>query len=255
LRDQRNLLAKLLVHPSPETILLRGWLDDGRSFPPLDSDKPKTADEGRTKVAKLTDIALCNRPDYQSQRWLMWRAQADVEAVKAARWDDVSFLAQPYTYLQGPPLLNAWAVGVTVPLPIFNHQQGNLVKAQQIVAQTNAVTLSLEKSIRAEVVDAYNTVNDAVDDFAYFRKVMNDYNDNMPPNIYPDANATDAADMRDFLVVAEPAVRRLTRDQNRQDRANFLGTIIKRRKALLRLNTVTGRIVVPESPNIPTAID
>jgi outer membrane protein, heavy metal efflux system len=252
-RDQRNLLAKLLVHPSPETISLRGWLDDGRLLPPPDSVYPKIADAGRRKIAKLTEIALCNRPDFQAQRWLTVRAQADVEAVKAAKWDDVSFLVQPYTFLEGPPAASAWAVGVTVPLPIFNQQQGNLVKAQQIVVQTNAVTVSLEKSIRAEVIDAYNTVNDAVDDVHYFQKVMNQYRDNVPSNIYPDARATETADMRAFLVTAEPALRRLTRDQRRQDRANFLGAIIKHRKALLRLNTATGRVVVPESPNeLPT---
>ena len=190
----------------------------------------------RMNLAHLKQLASLNRPDLLSQRWTLYRALADVEAVRASRFDDVTFLVQPYTYSPLFPNRTAWALGITVPLPIYNRQQGNLAKAEQIVAQTRVVLSSLENSVAAEVEAAYSALTDSLDDMKRFAKEK--------PLGYP----LDLADLdpkelpqdetvKKYIRSVKPIlIRVVDRERELKDR-NYYNAIILHRKSVLRMNT------------------
>jgi cobalt-zinc-cadmium efflux system outer membrane protein len=65
-------------------------------------------------------------------------------------------LYQPYTFYEGianvvPKNSYGWGLGVTVPLPIYNRQQGNIEKARIIASQARTQLASMEKTVEAEV--------------------------------------------------------------------------------------------------------
>ena len=102
---------------------------------------------------------MANRPDLEAQRLAVSFAEANVKVVLASRYDDVLLLYQPYTFhdgRQGAGTNNSlsWTVGVTVPLPLYNRQQGNILKARQIADQARLRLASLEQSVASEVEGA-----------------------------------------------------------------------------------------------------
>ena len=204
LRDQRMALGLFLSISDPDSIRLQGWLYDGRTYP----DPEDHPEDARAILEGLTRLAFEHRPDLQSQRWNLCRALADVEAVRASRLDDVSFLLQPYTYSPMLPDRTGWAVGVTIPLPIYNRQQGNLAKAQQIVWQTRAQLTSLENTVRAEVAAAYNAVVDTWGDMDRYYTLRS--NPREPADL-DRQDPTMSNNVRDYLVKLDPIVRSCAR--------------------------------------------
>jgi outer membrane protein, heavy metal efflux system len=244
-RDQRMALGLLLGVSDWRSIKLKGWLYDGRTYPDPDGELPSEQERARQILDGLTQIALAHRPDLQAQRWVLYRALADVDAVRASRFDDVSFLFQPYTY--GPTFLNrsAWAVGITIPLPIYNRQQGNLAKAQQIVAQSQAQLTSLENALKAEVAAAYNAVSDTWDDMNhyYVLKGMNRQTDPLLQND-PELKGT----VGDYLFELDPIVRKLASDTINRNKTEYYRALVNHRKSVLRINTACACMVCPDSP-------
>ena len=124
----RQRLAPLLqMNPiEAETIELRGTIDDPAPPPPPGEE--------------LVRIALDNRPDLVAARLGIRLAEADVRLARAERFQDVYVLAQPYTFQNNAPFdtksAHSWALGVTVPLPIYNRNQGNIQRARVNVSQT-----------------------------------------------------------------------------------------------------------------------
>jgi outer membrane protein, heavy metal efflux system len=245
-RDQLMALAQFLNVPDWRSIKLQGWLFDGRTYPDPEDEKESERESARQILDGLTRLALENRPDLQSQRWSLLRALADVDAVRASRFDDVSFLVQPYTYGPTFPNRTAWAIGVTIPLPIYNRQQGNLAKAQQIVAQTQAQLTSLENTVKAEVAAAYNAVVDTYDDMDHYNRLKSATFE------LPDLHQTDPAlqkgPARSYLLRLQPLARKLMNDTNNRHETQYYRALVDHRKSLLRINTACACIVCPDSP-------
>ena len=67
-------------------------------------------------------------------------------------------LYQPYTFQDNSPSgtksPTSWALGVTVPLPIYNRNQGGIVRARLNVDQTTNEVAAMERRVAAEVRDA-----------------------------------------------------------------------------------------------------
>ena len=88
---------------------------------------PPPADE-------LVRMALAVRPDLVAYRLGIARAEADVRLARAKRFPDVYVLYQPYTFQNNAPFdaksADSWALGVTVPLPVYNRNQGNIQRAR-----------------------------------------------------------------------------------------------------------------------------
>ena len=82
---------------------------------------------------------MAERPDVVSFRLGIQRAEADVRLAKANAFSDVYVLWQPYTFQDNTPYglksQYSWALGVTVPLPIYNRNQGGIERAKLNVTQ------------------------------------------------------------------------------------------------------------------------
>ena len=241
LRDQLMALGLFLSISDPRSIKLQGWLYDGRTYP----DPEDNPEDARAILEGLTRLAFEHRPDLQSQRWNLCRALADVDAVRASRLDDVSFLLQPYTYSPTLPDRTGWAVGVTIPLPIYNRQQGNLAKAQQIVSQTRAQLTSLENTVRAEVTAAYNAVVDTRDDMGHYNMLNKNLRE---PADLDRQDPQMSKNVRGYLVALDPIVRKLAQETINRNLAGYYRALVEHRKSVLRINTACGYIVCPDSP-------
>ena len=222
----KQALATLLNVPAEqaEAIEPRGTLNYPGVVPP--------------PLPELIAIALNNRPDVISYRLGLGRAKADVQLQLANRFQDVYVLYQPYTLQDNTPFglksPTSWALGVTIPLPLYNRNQGNIQRAKLNVNQTNT---ELDSVIRQAVNDVqladleYRTARAAVD--------------RNRDEILPDSTAIlkDAQklfpgeiDVLDYLAAL--------RDYNENART-LLDSQVRLRRAMLNINTVVGQRVLP----------
>ena len=69
-------------------------------------------------------------------------------------------LYQPYTYQNNAPYGKqsgtSWALGITVPLPVYNRNQGNIERAKINVSQSQIERVYLERRAITEVQQAAN---------------------------------------------------------------------------------------------------
>jgi cobalt-zinc-cadmium efflux system outer membrane protein len=145
-RSKQKLIAMLdLAIEDPDQLDLRGLL--------------KPPSPALPEYPLLLDLAFNSRPDLQSYRIGTERAYEEVRLARANRFSDVYLLYQPFTAQdnrpEGLPTANSWAIGVTVPLPIFNRNQGNIARARHNVDQTRIEAAAIERRVKSEVFDAY----------------------------------------------------------------------------------------------------
>ena len=233
LRDTQRKLAVLLNIP-PADLVPHGLR--GRLQFKLEPVLPPTTD--------LVRIALANRPDLQTLRLAVGLADSDVRAVMANRVDDVLLLYQPYTFHDGRPadLRNslAWALGVTVPMPIYNRQQGNLQKARLIAGQARTRLASLEQAVASEVQGAVlehttshqaydRTWNDVAKALGFLRN----------PQIDIDSLNVDK-NVKEKLRQQEDRLKDLYSDNLYDKLKKYYEATVRHRRSMLRLNTATG---------------
>jgi cobalt-zinc-cadmium efflux system outer membrane protein len=141
--DAKRTLAALLCLPldEAETFKIRGSLRG--------SDRPAPP------VELLIRKGLETRPDLAAFRLGTLRARSEVRLAQANRLEDVFLLYQPYSSQQGLKPGNrsatSWAIGLTVPLPVFNRNQGNIAKATETVVQTEVQLANLERQVILEI--------------------------------------------------------------------------------------------------------
>ena len=129
-RDAKRTLGGLLNIPpeQAEVMEVRGTIRD--LSPP-----PPSADE-------LIVMALTFRPDLAAFRLGIALAESNVKLAQANRFADLYMLYQPYTFQNNAPFntksATSWAVGMTVPMPIYNRNQGNIERAKITVTQVDA---------------------------------------------------------------------------------------------------------------------
>ena len=103
-------------------------------------------------------LALAARPDVMAFRLGITAAQANVGLQRANRFSDAYLLYQPYTYQNNAPFGKqsgtSWAVGITVPLPVYNRNQGNIERAKINVYQTEVQLAFQERRVETEVLQA-----------------------------------------------------------------------------------------------------
>ncbi|WP_169975521.1 TolC family protein [Tautonia rosea] len=141
--DAKRTLAALLLIPfeDAETFPIQGTLRG------LDLPSPP--------IEFLIEQAKAIRPDLAAFRLGVHRAQSEVRLARANRVDDLFLVYQPFTaqepLLPGERLSTSWAMGVTIPVPVFNRNQGNIARAQHTVVQTQTQLENLERQIILEV--------------------------------------------------------------------------------------------------------
>jgi cobalt-zinc-cadmium efflux system outer membrane protein len=237
LRDTQRRLALLVNLPVAEVSRrqLRGRL----AFPSDEEHLPA--------VPWSVEAALGNRPDLAAQRLAVCVADANVKAVLANRLDDLLLLYQPFTAKSGTPFGQpngfAWAVGLTVPLPLYNRQQGNLMKARQIADQARTRLVAAEQAVASEVQGAYLEHEAA---HAAWVRTLKDFKDFKTRKAHL-ARGLDVDDeLRARLQALEEQFNDLLDDAYYDKLNKCYASIIRHRMSQLRLNTVVAvRVVEP----------
>lgn len=106
-------------------------------------------------LEELVDKALKKRPDYVLSQQAQARSRADLRLQLAQRKVDFSvgteFTRQAAWGISG----NSIGLYLSVPLPVFNRNQGEIARAQREIGLAEAQTRALEAAIRTEVEQAY----------------------------------------------------------------------------------------------------
>ena len=144
-RARRTLGLTLNLAPAAAAALrVRGSIRDTAPPPAADAD--------------LIQLALATRPDLCSYRLGVGRAEADVALAKAERLSDIYVLYQPYTFQDNAPFgtksAHSWALGVSVPLPVYNRNQGNILRSKINVAQSKTELEALAQRVATETEQA-----------------------------------------------------------------------------------------------------
>jgi cobalt-zinc-cadmium efflux system outer membrane protein len=227
LRDANRTLGGLLnIPPGPaEGLALRGSIHDAAPPPP--------------PLAVLTQQALSSRPDLVSYRLGIARAEADVQLAKKQRFSDIYLLYQPYTAYNGAPFgrngVNTWAIGATVPLPVYNRNQGNILRAEINVGQVKTELASREAMAVREVFKAEH-------EYALTRAAVA----RVERDLLPSARRVRDTTLRQFELGEIDAIAYLNAERDYNDIVRqYRETIIRHRRSMLKLNTAVGQRILP----------
>lgn len=190
-------------------------------------------------IETLRQIALAERPDILSFRLGVSRAHADVKLAKANAYSDVYVLWQPYTFQDNSPYglksATSWALGVTVPLPIYNRNQGGILRAKMNVDQSG---LQLADAERQALID----IEEAVQEYEVSRRLVHE----LSTQVIPDAQEVMTLTRSLYRNGAVSTIELITAQLDFNDKVKqYLDTAIRYRRSMLALNTVVGKRIMP----------
>jgi cobalt-zinc-cadmium efflux system outer membrane protein len=217
-----------LMNLSPEHSIaqeLRGSIDVQAPPPP--------------PVEQLRRIALADRPDVVAYRLGVQRAQADVRLARANAYSDAYVLWQPYTFQDNSPYglksATSWALGVTVPLPIYNRNQGGIQRAELNVEQSQIQLADVERQAQVDVAKASQEYEVTRREFQELQK-----------EVVPDAREG-LDDARRLWDRGERSILDYINAQldYNQIVEQYLDTAIRHRRSMLGINTAVGKRIMP----------
>jgi outer membrane protein, heavy metal efflux system len=184
-------------------------------------------------------MALDGRPDVVAYRLGIQRAEAEVRLAEANRLADVYLLYQPYTFQNNAPThkksATSWALGVTVPLPVYNRNQGNIQRARFNVTQSRVELAEREQQVA-------NEVRRAEREYALTRAAVRRIEGRLLPA---------AARVRDdaYRLYTQGEVEAIVylnaqREYNEAAR-QYRDMLVRHRRSMLRLNTAVGQRLLP----------
>jgi len=223
---RRNLATLLAVPPQQADCLeVRGGLRASTLAPPC--------------LDELIRTAVAGRPDLAAYRLGVQRAEASVRLARAERFEDVFLFYTPFTYTNNAPMgaqsATSWSVGVLLPLPVFNRNQGNIARARINVAQTQIELEGLERQVA-------NEVQKAAADCAASAAAVASYEKNILPV------ARRLRERQYGLFVQGQAGLGVYLDAQREYNEvarQYLDALVLQRRNVLRLNTAVGERVLP----------
>jgi cobalt-zinc-cadmium efflux system outer membrane protein len=111
---------------------------------------------GEPNLARLLEYALENRPDIRAKRLTRDKRKTELQLAKAIRIPNVTTnLGYSVQGPQGPDNQQQWGLSLSVPLPVFNRNQGGIVEADVAVMAVEADIEKTEVQIQNEVGVAY----------------------------------------------------------------------------------------------------
>jgi len=227
-RKAKRVLGNFMgLHPAEaERLELRGTIRDTAPPPP--------------PIDELTRLALAYRPDVVAFRLGLKYAESGVRLQEANRLNDIYVLYQPYTFQSNAPAhlksATSWALGVTVPLPVYNRNQGNIERAKLNVGQTRVQLAALERQVALEV-------RQAEQEYA----VTRDYVRQLETGLLASAKQAEQDTWKLFRsgelpdITSWMVVQREYNDAVRQ----YRDTAVRHRRSMLALDTVVGSRILP----------
>jgi cobalt-zinc-cadmium efflux system outer membrane protein len=107
-----------------------------------------------TALGQLQAQALTLRPDLRAARQGVTAAQSQYALARADGKQDVTVTFN-YTHVSA---LNNGTFFVSVPLPIFNRNQGEIARTQAAITQAQDSEISAREAVLTDVANAYDTV-------------------------------------------------------------------------------------------------
>ena len=150
----RVALEVLLGEPKPDGKI--------RLIDPLESMASQGLVEGRSSAG---------RPDILAAEAALRKAEADVGVQRANRVPDPTLLAQ-YEH-QPPDQPNTVGFGVSLPLPLWNHNRGNILNSQAALEQARLALRKAEAQAAADLATAGITYQDAHKRLDNYRNQIN----------------------------------------------------------------------------------
>jgi cobalt-zinc-cadmium efflux system outer membrane protein len=105
------------------------------------------------KVENLINTALSSNPNYLLQQWQTTYQQQNLSYQKALKTPDVTLGPNFDKNSNFAP--NYIGLGLSVPLPVFNKNKGNIQSAEANVKQQQALTQNAETELRNHINNAY----------------------------------------------------------------------------------------------------
>ncbi len=220
-------LAVLLALPAEKADGLRLCGSLRVPAPPL----PSTED--------LIQLALRKRPDLEAYRLSVMRSRAQVEQARADGLEDVFLFYSPFQATdfapQGRQSVTAWQVGVLLPIPIFNRNQGN-------VARARANTVQWQIEVEREEHEVIDEVRGAVAEYEASSELVRRYE----RDLLADARTVRDEKYRLFLAGSKDLRSFLEAQRNYGEAAGqYLEALVRHRRAMLKLNTAVGQRLLP----------
>ncbi len=227
LRAKRTLGGVLSMSPlEAEALEIRASIRDDAPPPP----------PGEQLVA----MALSCRPDVVAYRIGLSYANAGLNLQNANKYADAYVLFQPYTFQNNSPnhlkSSYSYAFGVTVPLPLYNRNQGNIERAKINIQQTQKQLENIERQVVNEVRQAEREY-----------QTTRDYLNRLETKVLP-ASKKAVEDTRQLFAAGE--INDVTLLLNVQREANdivrqYRDVAVRHRRSMFNLNTVVGQHVLP----------
>jgi len=227
LRQRKRVLGELLflTPEEAEQIELRGTIGDLAPPPP-----PRE---------ELFQIALACRPDVAAFSLGIQAAEANVRLQLANRFSDAYLLYQPYTFQNNAPYrtesATSWAVGLTLPLPVFNRNQGNIERARINVHQSQYQLASLERKVKTEV-------QQALSEYIVSGRIVQ----SLRSQVLPPLERAYRDRLRLFEEGEATKIAFLDARRKYNDTAKaYLDSAVRHRRSMLTLNTVLSQRILP----------
>ncbi len=147
LNEQEDLQAelKMLINAAPSAVLSLSLPQDQ-----VDAYKPEDL-----KYAALLDSARANRADLLLAKTQIAYAEKNLILEKANAIPDISL---SFSYdLKGSYPDHYTGIGITVPIPLFNRNQGEIKKARIAVEAGNNALAQTELQLQTEIFNSYQT--------------------------------------------------------------------------------------------------
>ena len=188
----------------------------------------------------LTQMALGCRPDVVAYRFGVGYAGAGLKLQKANRYADAYLLLQPYTFQNNSPnglkSSYSYAVGLTVPLPVYNRNQGNIERVKINIDQTKIQLEALERVVVSEVSQAEEEYRSTR---AYLERLETRVLPLSKKALDDTRRLFAAGELKDVTLLLN--VQREYNDLVRQ----YRDTAIRHRRSMFGLNTAVGSRVLP----------
>jgi outer membrane protein, heavy metal efflux system len=215
------------------------------NIPPKESDKLQLRSSVYdirplpTSSEALVETGMNARPDLLSFRQGLLRARADVNNARAQRFSDVYLLWQPYTLqdntYQGLKSAYSYAFGVTIALPVFNRNQGNLLRSKLNAEQSKFELAHQEKQVVYDVEEAIREYQTSRDSVIEFKK-----------EVIPASKEVRDSAFRRWQGGETSALDYLEAQQDYNDVVRqYRDALVRHRRAMLDLNTAVGTRIVP----------
>jgi cobalt-zinc-cadmium efflux system outer membrane protein len=148
LRNSKNALLALLNAPDLSQNV------DVVGTPPVNDQISEAGLPPRAPLDELFRIALQKRPDIASALQQKARTDTETRLQRAIRSPNLT-IGGGY---KRNAIDNSFVVGVTLPLQIFNRNQGGILRADAEQKRSANLEAALQKQIQLEVQQAYNAV-------------------------------------------------------------------------------------------------